>query len=642
MQISLSVIIEPSYLRILYDTKMVLFASPSLLSQAYPSSLLTDLKSQHLSAQDNVVLLSSDNQSVLVHTFVLRNVSTLLFNLLEFSSVYYEPTLIILPSSSPSPLVALVKLFYTGYISGLSKSQTDQVVLIANELGMVITVDNVETDTAEDDSDDRSVIFTGNNCESFFPWDVDSDFDLESSDSNQSKADGENLEKQLKLETQIRMKSKEQFRLSFPKSRKNRDLSSVAIKQNMDGFQGRIQMEYNNHPVGPYVGPYDQNEKLDLCVQLPDSDLDFSDYTEFQHDGDRCFRYCLKAYKHYDALEKIDAYCIETKIDDKEHDSSNESEDEQYYYTCQLETCQIPCLCPQCHQQQAQCPDHKMEHGALFDEKEHIISVRSSEEFCLEKTFLSKSYILKYSGIPLNCSRCKKDHLYHESYHIKYHKSCRFCKQTWFKYKAKNEGELKYLEKREAEYFKTVCPHCDKQFCEAYFAKRHIKSEHNTFPHKCSICERGFQSEKAMKYHENLMHTTDKTRLPCDMCKKTFASHTTLKSHKKYAHSKERHEECTYCNEKFKQKRDLRLHLASIHDVDKSREKYGESWEKEVFKCEHCESTFSYKKNLNAHIRTKHSAKVERFKCEECQSDFLYKQTLVDHVKRKHGTNQPK
>ena len=131
-----------------------------------------------------------------------------------------------------------------------------------------------------------------------------------------------------------------------------------------------------------------------------------------------------------------------------------------------------------------------------------------------------------------------------------------------------------------------------------------------------------------MTYHENLMHTTDKTSLPCDMCKKTFASHTTLKSHKKYAHSKERNEECTYCSEKFKQKRDLRLHLASIHDVDKSREKYGESWEKEVLKCEHSESTFSYKKNLNAHIITKHSARVERFKCEECQSDFLYKQTL--------------
>ena len=71
MQISLSVSIEPSYLHILYDTKMVLFTSPSLTSQAFPSSLLTDLKSQHLSAQDNVFLLCSDNQSILVQAFCL-------------------------------------------------------------------------------------------------------------------------------------------------------------------------------------------------------------------------------------------------------------------------------------------------------------------------------------------------------------------------------------------------------------------------------------------------------------------------------------------------------------------------------------------------------------------------------------------
>ena len=127
--------------------------------------------------------------------------------------------------------------------------------------------------------------------------------------------------------------NKEQLRLSFPKSRLNRDLSNIEIKQNMDGFQGRIQKEYNNHPVGPYVGPYDLNEKLKLSLQLPDSDLDFSKYTKFQHDGDQCFRYCLKSYKRYDDLEKINAYCIETKIEEKEDDSSSdESKSEQYYY----------------------------------------------------------------------------------------------------------------------------------------------------------------------------------------------------------------------------------------------------------------------------------------------------------------------
>ena len=401
MQISLSVIKEP-FSSLLYTAKMVLYTSLSLSSQAYSSTVLTDLKSQNLTAQDNVVILSSGDHSFLVHTFVLQNVSSLLFNLLECSSVYCEPTVIILPSSPSSCLAALVNLLFIGNMSGLSRSQTDQVsLLLAKEMGMTSTVDLVETETGKDDSDDRSVIFLGNNADSFFPWDVDSDFDIESSASNPSVTESENCRKQLKLETQISGESKEQFKLSFPKSRVSRDLPSIALHPKMPGFQGRIQDEYNNHPVGPYVGPYDQNEKLELNLQLPDSDLDFSRYTEFQHDGDQCYRYSLKSYKRYDDLEKIDAICIETKIEDKEHDSNDESESEQYYYTCQLETCQIPCLCPQCHQQLDQCPDHKMKHCALFDEKEHLISIRNSEKFCLENSFLSKGYILKFPLAPM-------------------------------------------------------------------------------------------------------------------------------------------------------------------------------------------------------------------------------------------------
>ena len=290
MQISLSVIKEP-FSSLLYKAS----SSSSLSSQAYSSTVLTDLKSQNLTAQDNVVILSSGDQRVLVHTFVLQNVSTLLFNLLECSSVYCEPTVIILPPSSSPCLAALVNLFYTGNMSGLSRSQTDQVALLAKEMGMTSTVDLVETETGKDDSDDRSVIFLGNNADSFFPWDVDSDFDIESSASNPSVTESENCRKQLKLETQISGESKEQFRLSFPKSRVSRDLPSIALHPKMPGFQGRIQDEYNNHPVGPYVGPYDQNEKLELNLQLPDSDLDFSRYTEFQHDGDQCYRYSLKS-----------------------------------------------------------------------------------------------------------------------------------------------------------------------------------------------------------------------------------------------------------------------------------------------------------------------------------------------------------
>ena len=55
------------------------------------------------------------------------------------------------------------------------------------------------------------------------------------------------------------------------------------------------------------MGPYDQNKNLELKIQLPGSNMNFKEYTEFQHDGDECFNMHLKSYAKYKDLEKIDA-----------------------------------------------------------------------------------------------------------------------------------------------------------------------------------------------------------------------------------------------------------------------------------------------------------------------------------------------
>ena len=84
----------------------------------------------------------------------------------------------------------------------------------------------------------------------------------------------------------------------------------------MSGFKGRLQEEYNKHPVGKYMGPYDMNKKCKLNIRLSDSTLDFKSYTEFSHDGDDCYEYVLKRYEHYDDLDKIKAYRIKSKFED--------------------------------------------------------------------------------------------------------------------------------------------------------------------------------------------------------------------------------------------------------------------------------------------------------------------------------------
>ena len=79
--------------------------------------------------------------------------------------------------------------------------------------------------------------------------------------------------------------SEDPFKLSFPKSRIDRHtFSNHANIVKLDGFKGRLQKEYIVCPVGPYSGPYDQNENLELKIQLLKSNLDYEKYTSYIHE----------------------------------------------------------------------------------------------------------------------------------------------------------------------------------------------------------------------------------------------------------------------------------------------------------------------------------------------------------------------
>lgn len=618
---------------------MVTLTSPLLSSQSYSATLLADLQSQDLSSENNVVALLSNDQCVLVPSFLLRNVSELLYNLLPSSSGE-ETTALILPFSPPETLTNLVSVLYSGFVSGLDKSLAYQVTCLAKDLGILMSTERklrklcgnkVNAGINDDDSEDVQSVKEGKE-------DGSSSFDAERYDEQEIFEDKINV-KLLELETCIKTaKDSNDLKLFFPKSRLSRDFSKIVGIDNLDGFHGRIQKEYNEHSVGQFMGPYDQHEKLNLCVQLPESKLDYRGYMEFRHDGDTCFEFQLKAYNTHDVLEKVKAYSIKTNSKDKDSNSDqSDCSNEQLSYTCHLEKCVIPCPCPQCHLDQPQCSEHRIEHAKLFNEREHAISIRSSMEFCNDKHFFSNSYIVKYSGIPLNCSRCKRDLLNHHSYHLKFHNNCRFCEQNRFKYKAKTEHKLKQLAEQEIGYYETICPHCDRQFYDSYNVKRHIRNEHTGHSSfKCNFCEKAFQSTTAKVYHERSHQNTD-TSVHCDLCKKTFVSDIVLKSHKKCVHSELPREQCPYCDSTFKQKKNLRAHLANIHGIDRSKESYGEDIKEEIFKCDHCDATFGYKKNLNAHMKIKHEDHEEIYKCEECKSTFSNKRTLVEHQKRRHG-----
>ena len=196
---------------------------------------------------------------------------------------------------------------------------------------------------------------------------------------------------------------------------------------------------------------------------------------------------------------------------------------------------------------------------------------------------------------------------------------------------------MEFLIKDEAEYYKTVCPYCNKRFCQAYFAKKHIQTEHGDKPFKCGTCDKDFQSFEAKTHHEKTVHTSSVKHVDCNICDKKFKSEVHLNQHMKYVHSETRKWSCDECGIKFKQKRDLRVHMLHIHNINYSKEDYDEEKYKssEEFKCKLCKLTFKYKKNLGAHVKSQHTASGT-FQCDECEASFRSKRNLVAHKKYKH------
>ena len=147
-------------------------------------------------------------------------------------------------------------LLCTGHISGLSENQARHLIKVAHVLGLNI-LHSIKDVGLEQNSND--VV-------------------------NENIQHNRIFIQKLKVKTNLRCKD-EKLTLSFPDSRSNRDIADqIVIPEQMAGFEGRIQKEYNTHPIGKYMGPYDQNKKLKLKVQLPQSKFDFKQYTEFHHD----------------------------------------------------------------------------------------------------------------------------------------------------------------------------------------------------------------------------------------------------------------------------------------------------------------------------------------------------------------------
>ena len=560
-----------------------------------------------------ISLLVSDDNAVGIHTVLLRNVNTFLYTLLQ-ENYHGDDQFLILPSTRLETMKSFVTLIYTGSTRGLTKRDYEDLSKLTNILNIETSIENENVNVIYRRESETLPVNNNNN-------------------------------RQLKLTTKV-VKNSKSLCLSFPRSRSNRDfeLNYQIDDQDFTDFEKRIAHEYNKHAVGKHMGPYDQNSILSLKIQLPNSSLDYQKYTEFFHTGNDCFEFVMEDYENLDVMDKIHSYKVKDiirKDDDSDNKKAMEDDEhigqDQKFYSCQFGLCRIPCPCPQCFLDSTQCQKHKMKHVSLFDENTNAVSIRSTEDFCVNKNFFKKSYILKYSGIPTTCTKCMEDLQIHHCYHFDYHEKCRFCKPSWFKYKAKTLKEFNSLMKEEFNYFNRVCPHCNKQFISPTHAKKHIDYEHKGKKHKCSLCDKMFNSKKAKEYHEQLKHSMDRSSLHCDVCQKQFTSEVTLKSHVKYVHSLNKDKfTCLHCDKVFSLLKNLRCHLLYVHGINQMTESYGESENNPHFECEKCGASFQYRKSLKFHMKSKHNKEPTKHTCNICEAKFAQKSSLSRHIKMKH------
>ena len=167
---------------------------------------------------------------------------------------------------------------------------------------------------------------------------------------------------------------------------------------------------------------------------------------------------------------------------------------------------------------------------------------------------------------------------------------------------------------------------------------------------QCTFCNKTFENQWLMKFHEQALHKGRKI-IKCDKCEKYFHNQRELQVHFKI------HNEnlCEVCEQTFENIWVLKFHKQANHSkntnsdvdplaIDQHFENYkmkdaNEIAQKNIkFNCKHCQIKFTNQGDLLDHISLKHGkSRSMSNKCKICVKDFCSVQALVNHFSEDHS-----
>uniref|UniRef100_T1GBR1 C2H2-type domain-containing protein n=1 Tax=Megaselia scalaris TaxID=36166 RepID=T1GBR1_MEGSC len=235
---------------------------------------------------------------------------------------------------------------------------------------------------------------------------------------------------------------------------------------------------------------------------------------------------------------------------------------------------------------------------------------------CCDRIFYKKEVLVEHIHIHINPEHFK-------------------CKNCGMTFKASKSLEFvgpkdldSHIKRMHEMISSTLCEQCGKVVQNSKMSAHRLEHQGKK-PEmiECHLC--GAKLRCDLNRHIEAMHSNSDEKHVCHVCGKESSNFYALRKHILYNHQMERKFECTICDKKFKQRYNLKEHMA-VHT--------GES----LYNCPHCEWRFKSSANMHTHIKRRHRAEWEEnrkyrnyskkhFKCKNCGMTFKASKSLEYH-----------